>query len=66
MGFELMLVMMGTDCLGSYKSNYSKIKTTTASILIATLHLLCAKTFSNMYIYKKFSILPWYPFIANV
>jgi hypothetical protein len=66
MGFELTLVMIGTDCLGSCKSNYNKIKTTTASILIATLHFLCGKTFSHMYIYEKFSILPWYPFIANV
>jgi hypothetical protein len=66
MGFELTLVMIGTDCLGSCKYNYNKIKTTTASILIATLHFLCAKIFSHMYIYIKFSILPWYQFIANV
>ena len=31
MGFELTtLVMIGTDCTGSYKSNYHTITTTTA------------------------------------
>jgi hypothetical protein len=30
-GFKLkMLVVIGTDCIGSYKSNYHKITTTTA------------------------------------
>jgi len=28
-GFELTLVVIGTDCIGSYKSNYHTIKTTT-------------------------------------
>jgi hypothetical protein len=27
MGFELTLVVMGTDCIGSYKSNYHMIMT---------------------------------------
>jgi len=30
--------MIGTDYLGSCKSNYNKIKTTTDLILIVTLH----------------------------
>ena len=34
-GFKLtMLVVIGTDCIGSYKSNYHKIKTTTALVYI--------------------------------
>jgi uncharacterized membrane protein len=59
--FELStLVMMGTDCTGSCKSNYHTITTTTAStnydvlfatficiILLITLILLYRKSFSN-------------------
>ena len=29
-GFELTLVVIGTDCIGSYKHNYHRITTTTA------------------------------------
>jgi hypothetical protein len=33
-GFKLtMLVVIGTDCIGSYKSNYHMITTTTSPIL---------------------------------
>jgi len=33
MGFELTtLVVMGTDCIGNYKSNYHTITTTTSSL----------------------------------
>ena len=35
-GFELtMLVVIGTDCIGSYKSNYHTITNTTAPILFS-------------------------------
>jgi hypothetical protein len=34
MGFELAtLVVIGTDCIGSYKSNYQTITSTTAPIV---------------------------------
>jgi len=32
-GFKLMLVVIGTDCIGSYKSNYNMITIMTAPII---------------------------------
>ena len=39
-GFELRtLVVIGTDCIGSYKSNYHTVTTTSAPITLGTNHL---------------------------
>jgi hypothetical protein len=41
-GFELtMLVMIGTDCIGSYKSNYYTIMTTTDPFKLGTICCVC-------------------------
>ena len=38
-GFELTLVVIGTDCIGSYKSIYHTIKTTTAPLITVVILL---------------------------
>ena len=39
MGFELTtLVVIGTDCTGSCKSNYHTITTMTAPLIVAIIH----------------------------
>jgi hypothetical protein len=39
-GFELTLVVIGTDCIDSYKSNYHTITTTTSPHNHFNLHLI--------------------------
>jgi hypothetical protein len=49
-GFELALVVVGTDCIGSYKPNYDMIMTTTAPTK------LLDKT--NIFLFQPLTLLP--------
>ena len=70
-GFELtMLVVIGTDCIGSCKSKYHTIATKTAPTLkckwdIWWLYTYCTNTWTSSFTAKSIPTIPWAGIVTN-